>query len=64
MDNKTSFCLEDFKTINQKFSSELFVSIMVLLQNNIQCSTNFFRYFKKYRSMKSNEINGLDIVSS
>lgn len=50
MNGKTSFCLQDFKQINQQFSGELFLCIMVLFQNNIACSHNFFHFLKEYRS--------------
>jgi hypothetical protein len=31
MDGKVSFDFEDFKKINQEFSSEMFLSIMIIL---------------------------------
>ena len=42
-------------------TSEMFLSIMILLQNSLPCTENFFRYqknFEKYISTEDEENNG------
>ena len=41
---KKRISLEEFKRINVEESSEMFLSIMILLQNQLPCTENFFRY--------------------
>lgn len=39
---------EDYVHINQEISSEMFLSILSLLQTNLPCSVNFYRYKNNY----------------
>jgi len=39
---------EEYQRINTNTTSEMFLAIMVLLQNNFPCSENFYRYKKNY----------------
>jgi hypothetical protein len=39
---------EDYVKINQELSSEMFLSILTLLQTNLPCSVNYFRYKNNY----------------
>ena len=36
--------LDEFKRINMDVTSEMFLSIMILLQNSLPCTENFYRY--------------------
>ena len=52
--------MDEFKRINMQVTSEMFLSIMILLQNSLPCTENFFRYqknFEKYISTED-EANG------
>jgi Ca2+-binding EF-hand superfamily protein len=35
---------EDFKSINLDQTSEMFLSLMLMIQSSLPCSENFFRY--------------------
>jgi hypothetical protein len=39
---------EDYCAIIQEMSSEMFLSIMTLLQSNLPCSVNYYRYKSNY----------------
>jgi hypothetical protein len=39
---------EDYVKINQEMSSEMFLSILTLLQTNMPCSMNYYRYKNNY----------------
>ena len=39
---------EDYVKINQEMSSEMFLSILTLLQTNLPCSVNYYRYKNNY----------------
>jgi hypothetical protein len=39
---------EDYVKINQEMSSEMFLSILTLLQTNMPCSVNYYRYKNNY----------------
>ena len=39
---------DDYVKLNQDVSSEMFLSILTLLQTNIPCSVNFYRYKNNY----------------
>jgi hypothetical protein len=41
--------LEDFMVFNQAITSEMFLSIMLLLQSSMPCSSNFNRYKEKFQ---------------
>lgn len=42
--NKRRINLEEFKRINTEMTSEMFLSILILLQNSLPCTENFYRY--------------------
>jgi len=46
---------EDYVKINQELSSEMFLSIMILLQTNLPCSVNFYRYKNNYEKYLGEE---------
>lgn len=50
--------LEDFKRINTENTSEMFLSIMILLQNSLPCTENFYRYQKNFEKYISNDGEG------
>lgn len=39
---------EDYVQINQELSSEMFLSILTLMQSSLPCSVNYFRYKSNY----------------
>jgi hypothetical protein len=39
---------EDYVQINQELSSEMFLSILTLLQTSLPCSVNYYRYKSNY----------------
>jgi hypothetical protein len=39
---------EEFKKVNYEQTSEMFLSIMLMLQTHLPCSENFFRYRQNY----------------
>ena len=43
-EGKKRISYDEFSNINQNLSSELFLSIITLLQTNLPCATNYFRY--------------------
>ena len=47
--------LDEFKRINMEVTSEMFLSIMILLQNSLPCTENFYRYQKNFEKYISNE---------
>ena len=42
--SKRRINLEEFKRINTEVTSEMFLSILILLQNSLPCTENFYRY--------------------
>jgi len=46
---------EDYVKINQEMSSEMFLSILTLLQNNLPCSVNYYRYKNNYEKYVGEE---------
>ena len=57
---------EDYVHINQEISSEMFLSILTLLQSNMPCSTNYYRYKNNYEKVigddgKTDEIDPASI---
>lgn len=50
---------EEFLKINKDVTSEMFLSIMTLLQNSLPSSTNFYRFKKNYEKyLQAPEKNG------
>lgn len=48
--SKKRINFEEYQRINTDVTSEMFLAIMVLLQNNFPCSENFYRYKKNYEN--------------
>lgn len=46
---------EDYVHINQEVSSEMFLSILTLLQTNLPCSVNYYRYKNNYEKYLGEE---------
>lgn len=46
---------EDYVQINQELSSEMFLSILTLLQSSLPCSVNFYRYKNNYEKYVGDE---------
>lgn len=46
---------EDYVKINQEMSSEMFLSILTLLQSNLPCSVNYYRYKNNYEKYVGEE---------
>ena len=52
---------EDYIKINQEMTSEMFLSILTLLQTNLPCSVNYYRYknnYEKYVGEDTKEAEG------
>ena len=47
--------MDEFKRINMETTSEMFLSILILLQNSLPCTENFYRYQKNFEKYISNE---------
>jgi len=45
---KKRLSFEEYVRINQEITSEMFLSIIILLQQKLPCSENFYRYKKNY----------------
>jgi len=41
---------EEYVKVNTEMTSEMFLSIITLLQTNLPCSSNYYRYKKNYES--------------
>lgn len=46
---------EDFVNINENVTSEMFLSLITLLQTNLPCAKNFFRYKANYESVVTDD---------
>ena len=42
---------DEFVNINENVTSEMFLSLITLLQTNLPCAKNFFRYKSNYESI-------------
>ena len=49
---------EDYVKINQEISCEMFLSILTLLQTNLPCSENYYRYKNNYEKYVNTEEEG------
>ena len=47
--------LEEFMRINIENTSEMFLSILILLQNSLPCTENFYRYQKNFERYINSE---------
>ena len=54
---KKRISLEEFKRINMEESSEMFLALMILMQNQLPCTENFFRYQKNFEKYVNSEEN-------
>ena len=55
---------DDYVKLNQDVSSEMFLSILTLLQTNIPCSVNFYRYknnYEKYLDDGNGNMNNVTV---
>ncbi len=52
---KKRMSYEQFKKITEEVSSEMFLSVMVLIQTSLPCSENFYRYKKNYEKLMKTE---------
>ena len=48
--DKEKISLKEFEDICQNVASEMFLTIIILLQNSIPCTENFFRYKNNYKA--------------
>ena len=60
---------DDYVKINQEMSSEMFLSILTLLQTNMPCSVNYYRYKNNYEKYVGDDGNnpadvGEDVIKS
>jgi len=46
--DKKKINFEDFEKINSEISSEMFLSLIILLQSSLPCTENFTRYKRNY----------------
>jgi hypothetical protein len=46
--DKKKINFEDFEKINTEISSEMFLSLIILLQSSLPCTENFTRYKRNY----------------
>ena len=53
--SKRRISLDEFKRINQEVTSEMFLSLIILLQNSLPCTENFYRYQKNFEKYISTE---------
>lgn len=49
---------EDYCNINQELSSEMFLSILTLLQTELPCSVNYYKYKNNYEKYVGNDKKG------
>jgi hypothetical protein len=49
---------DDYVKINQEMSSEMFLSILTLLQTNMPCSVNYYRYKNNYEKYVGDDGKG------
>ena len=57
-DDKKRINYEDYVKINQEMTSEMFLSIMTLLQSKLPCSLNYYRYKNNYEKYIGEEKEG------
>ena len=61
---------EEYVKVNTEMTSEMFLSIITLLQTNLPCSANYYRYKKNYESFgnegvkKEGDANDKDVIKS
>lgn len=66
-DQKKRINYEDYVKINQEVSSEMFLSILTLLQTSLPCSENYYRYKSNYEKYVGNDDKGAgtgDVIKS
>ena len=49
---------EDYCHINQELSSEMFLSILTLLQTELPCSVNYYKYKNNYEKYVGSDQKG------
>lgn len=50
-DSSSKIGFEEFVNFNEKVSSEMFLSLITLMQTSLPCSLNYFRQRSNYVSM-------------
>jgi Ca2+-binding EF-hand superfamily protein len=53
--SKKRLSFDEFKRVNMEDTSEMFLSIMLMLQTHLPCSENFFRYKQNYTKYVSGD---------
>ena len=56
--DKNRINYDDYVKINQEMSSEMFLSILTLLQTNMPCSVNYYRYKNNYEKYVGDDGKG------
>jgi len=56
--SKKRLSFDEFKRVNMEDTSEMFLSIMLMLQTHLPCSENFFRYKQNYTKYVSGDGEG------
>lgn len=56
--DKKRISYEDYVRINTDTSSEMFLSLMTLLQTNMPCSANYFKYKANYEQFMQDDNKG------
>lgn len=54
-DENKRISYDEFVHINENVTSEMFLSIITLLQTNLPCAKNFFRYKSNYESVATDD---------
>jgi len=49
---------DEYVKINQEITSEMFLSILTLLQTNLPCSVNYYRYKNNYEKYVGEDADG------
>ena len=49
---------EDYCQINQEMSSEMFLSLLTLLQTELPCSVNYYKYKNNYEKYVDGDKKG------
>ena len=66
-EDKKRLNYEEYAKINQEVSSEMFLSIITLMQTQLPCSVNFYRYknnYEKYVGEEGKKDDGKEVVKT
>ena len=53
--------LDEFKRVNSEISSEMFLAVIILLQNSLPCTENFMRYQKNFEQFAYSDEQNPDV---